>query len=902
MKISVLKSHTQVEKYFSGYYAGAGETAHKLEWGGELAAEMGLDGEVDRAVFADMLKGNFPSGEHVGTRKRCGYDLTYSIDKSVSCLVAYSNDKELKNKIIEAFKDEHRKSMAELELDICEQRFNSADRTNTFIKTGNAAWASVLHPTNRLGEPQLHIHTVLINASRNEAGKLKAVELEALAYKSGLAHEQIRRRIENVLYEAGIAVERDKKTGEIIIPGLDKDFLDSKSGRKQQIEQYLKKHFDITYEQATEKQREMAALKSRATKKEETVEHAMERFQTDLKAREFVSGALGTPALEKPEKGAKESVSFGVQKLIEREGAFGTHRLIIEASRAAGPSVTLEQIKEEIRHRIESGELIAGRNARKEWLPEFVSTPAQLKREKAIQEFVRAGKGTKDSVLDRFELATFFEKNPSFSEEQKRAATMLLTSRDNVCAVQGVAGAGKTFLLAPVISTMQEKGLSVVGLGPSWAAVAALQEAGATGQTLQGFIANQKNREGLKPGKTVLMLDESSLADTKAIESLCAIAKKNDFRVVFQGDHRQLESVESGGMFSYLQRSEAVETAKIETSMRQKNADKQMREAVLLARDNPEKSIKALSDLGKLHQSAIPTIVARDKFLENRETLILCNTNALKNNINRTIKEELIERGELKNGVEVQTFRSANLTSPEKKEAEPGQWLRAERDYRSLGIEKGELLEIKENKEGKLVLKNSEEKEIVFDTTKNTKFDIGKVEKQTFYEGEKIELNTNDYLKNGLKNRDTVTIEKIENGSIFFKREEGAKTLEIKIEQNKSCDISSGYAKTVHSSQGLSVEKAVFFADSRIDNRAFMVAATRIKNDLEVYTENIDQLKQSVKFTQDKQVALEIEEKTIEKEKTKVEIKEPKKEIVIKKPKPKQKQKEKEIESFEIEF
>ena len=139
-----------------------------------------------------------------------------------------------------------------------------------------------------------------------------------------------------------------------------------------------------------------------------------------------------------------------------------------------------------------------------------------------------------------------------------------------------------------------------------------------------------------------------------------------------------------------------------------------------------------------------------------------------------------------------------------------------------------------------------------------------------FYEGEKIELNTNDYLKNGLKNRDNVFIEKIENGKLHFKKNDNAKVLEMSIENNKATDISSGYAKTVHSSQGLSVDKAVFFADSRVDNRSFMVAATRIKKDLEVFTDNIDQLKNSVKFTQYKQVALEVADKTIEKERTKI--------------------------------
>ena len=896
MKISVLKSHNQVERYFSGYYAGAGETAHRLEWGGELAREMGLNGEVDRAVFADMLKGNFPTGEHVNSRKRCGYDLTYSLDKSVSCLIAYSDNEQLKNALISAFKDEHRKSMSELEKDICEQKFNSENRTNSFRKTGNAAWASVLHPTNRLGEPQLHIHTVLLNATRNDQGKLKALELEGLAYKSGLAHEQIRKRIENVLFEHGIVCERDRKTGEIVIPGLDKEFLDSKSTRSRQIESYLQKNFGLSYEQATEKQREQAALKSRATKKEETVEAAFERFKSDIEARGIVERALTTPAPEKSVKGPKEAVSFAVEKLIEREGAFGTHKLIIEASRTAGPSVSLDQIKEEIKNRITAGELIAGRNARKEWLPQFATTPGQLEREKRIFDFVSAGRNTKEAVLDRFELADFLEKNKTFSEEQRRAATMLLTTKDNVCAIQGVAGGGKTFLLAPVVESMQNKGLSVVGLGPSWAAVSALQEAGATGQTLQGFIANAKNREGLLPGKTVLILDESSLADTKSIESLCAIAKKNDFRLVFQGDSRQLESVEAGGVFSYLQKSEALETARIETSMRQKNADREMREAVLLARDNPERSIKKLEDIGKIHTTLLPKTIAKEKYLENRETLILTNTNSLKNSINNEIKAELVERGELKNGVEITTFKSATLTTVEKPEAVAGQYFKAERDYKSLNIEKGELFKIIENKNGVLTLEN-EEKNVVFDTHKNKKFDIGTVKKETFYEGEKIELNSNDYIRNGLKNRDNVFISKIENGEIYFKKNEHAKELKMNIERNKSMDISSGYAKTVHSSQGLTVDRAVFIADSRVDNRVFMVAATRIKSDLEVYTDNVERLKQSVKFTQDKQVALEVEQKTIEKEKTKVEIKTPQKEIVIK-----QKPKEKSISVPDLDF
>ena len=84
----------QASHYFfnkDDYYSKEGELYEKPSiWYGKGAELLGLDGNVDKKQFSDLLSGKLPNGEQIGLMKngeikhRAGFDLTFSAPKSWS--------------------------------------------------------------------------------------------------------------------------------------------------------------------------------------------------------------------------------------------------------------------------------------------------------------------------------------------------------------------------------------------------------------------------------------------------------------------------------------------------------------------------------------------------------------------------------------------------------------------------------------------------------------------------------------------------------------------------------------------------------------------------------------------------------------------------------------------------
>ena len=77
------------------YIEKEGGEEHKLEWGGRLAAELGLSGKADAETWEKALQGHFPGGVEIqggsmvdpktGERvHRAGIDFEFSAPKAVS--------------------------------------------------------------------------------------------------------------------------------------------------------------------------------------------------------------------------------------------------------------------------------------------------------------------------------------------------------------------------------------------------------------------------------------------------------------------------------------------------------------------------------------------------------------------------------------------------------------------------------------------------------------------------------------------------------------------------------------------------------------------------------------------------------------------------------------------------
>ena len=143
--------------------------------------------------------------------------------------------------------------------------------------------------------------------------------------------------------------------------------------------------------------------------------------------------------------------------------------------------------------------------------------------------------------------------------EQRQAVEAMLKTTDQVFALRGVAGAGKTTALKEFHAGVRAAGRMHILLAPTTKAVEALKReiSGARVTTVESFLLSQKARgtgaigvlgkiafSSLKDA--VITVDEWGLLSNRAGHELLRIAKEQGVLVRFVGDTRQHVAVEAG--------------------------------------------------------------------------------------------------------------------------------------------------------------------------------------------------------------------------------------------------------------------------------------------------------------------------------------------------------------------
>ncbi len=155
------------------YYA---DPERRGRWHGSFADELGLTGEVGHEEFRELLAGKRPG---VGTRlaetrvQVTALDVTLSVPKSVSMLWATSGAGVQAG--IEQALDGAERSVVEL-----------IESEATFVRRGHGgaqlfpgtgvAVPSFDHRTSRLGDPNLHRHLVVANATKADDGRITGLD------------------------------------------------------------------------------------------------------------------------------------------------------------------------------------------------------------------------------------------------------------------------------------------------------------------------------------------------------------------------------------------------------------------------------------------------------------------------------------------------------------------------------------------------------------------------------------------------------------------------------------------------------------------------------------------------------------------------------------------------------
>ncbi len=170
-KLGTGQENYYLEKVAEGaedYYSGEGEA--QGEWIGDAAEELGLAGEVEPAQLTAMLTGNDPAtGEPLGLRAVGGkgpipgFDLTFSAPKSVSLTWALGGP-EVAAQVAAAHRASVQAALHYMQREACWTRRGAGGAE--FVAGNGYLAAAYVHRSSRNGDPQLHTHVLIANATK----------------------------------------------------------------------------------------------------------------------------------------------------------------------------------------------------------------------------------------------------------------------------------------------------------------------------------------------------------------------------------------------------------------------------------------------------------------------------------------------------------------------------------------------------------------------------------------------------------------------------------------------------------------------------------------------------------------------------------------------------------------
>ncbi len=883
--IGAVASASQGVSYYErdGYYA-KDDPGHREAsvWAGAGAADLGLTGEVDPETFRKILLGEVPdgSGRRLGRNgkegqfvHRPGRDLTLSAPKSVSLAALVGGDA----RIVEAHDHAVKRTLEWVERHVAETRV-SDPATGVMTRAGGQKLvaATFRHDTSRNLDPQLHTHAVIANMLRGGDGKWRTMANEKLYRSKMLIGALYRSELAGRLQDLGYGIEKSHADGRFEIAGVSREVIEAFSTRRAAIVEAMEER-GLGKPEKNPRLAERAALMTRAHKRD--VDHAAlrEHWREQAESLGFDAKGLASEAIERSagtdsrqrelrlDEGtaAERAVAWAVAHLSEREAVFSRTAVLTAAIARKPGEVRIGEAEKVIDELVTDGTLHASNIPVK---GDSLTTDRAVADELETIGLMEKGKAASKPVMRSWRVTPLLHRG-RLTYGQKEAVKLILSTKDRVVGVQGYAGTGKTTMLDRARVLAEKNGYRMMGLAPSASAAKTLgTEAGMKSETLQRFLArNAGVAEGrlTKKGardmreaysKTVLVVDEASLASTVQARNLLRIASKLRIpRVVLVGDEKQLDAVDAGKPFAQLQRA-GMTTARMDEIMRQR--DVELKEAVRASLAGEVKT--AFEKLGGRIAEAEPdnlagAAAARWLMLpaeEREKTGLMAPSHTLRQQINGYIRERLVRDGAIRGpGMNTERLVSRGYTRAEMTVAgnySVGDTVAFHRPYKSLGVEKGEQRRVHRVDQGTgTVFLSSPEGGAVEWKPLRVGASRGAVE---VYKSENIELRAGDRIRwtrndtaHGLVNSHLAEVVEVGKERVAFRLEDG-RMLDMHRSDPQLRHLDRAWASTVHAFQGRTVDNVIAVMEANhphlTTQKSFYVEISRARHRAELVTDD----------------------------------------------------------------
>ena len=881
-----LTSSSATAQYFrqdAGYYLRKGEDAADLRakraehrnastWHGQGAVALGLHPgkPVAAGAFEKLLQGHV-----IGTwirlgrlrdgqrEHRPGFDITFSAPKSVSlaALLPTKGHPNGDRAVIRAHNAAVRETLDWIEGTLLETRgWDPATGRRPRVKAPSMVAALFRHIASRNLDPQLHTHAVIANMTRDEGGRWKSVEPTLLHRNARLIGAYYRDRLARQLIAKGYSIVPAMvgRLPSFELAGYGRELREAFSTRRHEILAYVDgKGWDRGAAAM-----QVATLATRKRKAEPMRAQLQQRWR--VRAQELgldtalTEARSGQPIVLPEGPSALAIVRRCMRQLEERQSVFSEHDLEALALGHSPGRHSIGEIREAVAWLVRDGHLVEATLSRADRA--FVTDRA-LKAERSTIAMMKAGIGTGPALAREQDVAAGLD-GAGLTEEQEEAVRTILLARDRIVGVQGRAGTGKTTMLRQVRALAGNR--PVIGLGPSTEAADVLgRETGIHARTLQWFLARCR-AAGLKGealerlkesfGGAVLVLDEASMVSTDQMRSLLRAADRLDVaRVVLVGDIRQLRPVEAGQPFRLLQRA-GMPTATMKDIQRQRTPELRAAVQAVLAGDPGE----AVALLGssvhevaheELGESAARAWLALDPATRDN-TLLVAPTHALREEINRTVRDALADEGVLRGKpLRIERLVSLGMTRTEKgdrRNYREGDLVVFHQDLVNYRLKRDEILTVTGFDYDRVMLLHPDGKPRWIRPADPIRYrlDVYETRPIEIRAGDRIRWTRND-KKRSLINGGRAEVEGIAKGRVRFRLADG-RGLSLRMDDPQLRHIDHAWSSTVHGAQGSTAEGVIAVLDSSYgaltDQSTFYVEISRARDRAVVLTDNAEEL------------------------------------------------------------
>ena len=532
------------------YYSGEGEA--EGQWIGQAAAQFALDGKVEPDQLTAMLTGRNPvTGEPLGLKSAPGrepvpgFDLTFSAPKSVSLTWALGGHP-VSGQVMEAHRAAVEAALSYMERHACWARRGKGGRT--FVPGAGFLAAAYVHRSSRAGDPQLHTHVLVANATLGPDGRWSRLYHPAI-YEHA--------RTASYLYAAHLRHELTMRLGvewEPVVNGL----ADIRGFPKDELRAFSTRRAVILAavgEGASAKAVRVAALETRKAKDRDLTDESMREGWRVKGAelgldRERIADRLGH---ERPcssvltIRQVERSVTANVSHFDRRDAI----RAVANNLPHGAPAHEVERLADEF---LASGSVI--RIAETPRGPRFTTERIWRLERKALAAAEQMAAETGRALADPIAVSRVLATRSTIKSDQRAMVERLTRGGEGLVLVVGEAGTGKTFATVAAAEAWATSGVSVRVAAPTWRAAGVLRTEGLKATSVARLLAEldraaDAGRDPLRRD-SVLLIDEAGMVDSANLARLIDHAREADAKLIPIGDPAQLGEIEAGGLFGSL--------------------------------------------------------------------------------------------------------------------------------------------------------------------------------------------------------------------------------------------------------------------------------------------------------------------------------------------------------------